>query len=261
MDHLGLSKFCCCCLTELCFFLWTCRIAQEYFTVLLCRFSQTTRDYRKDCARVCTFTVYISCCVMASGNVRNSQPAGDRSGKTFWCEMCTSWDPPKMYVDLTSPGVVVLDTTIVPDVVGLHAYDDNAAIVRVLPGDFLNIVRVLVPDDREAPRGFHDFLIEDLSSTEACHVRPVSAADLTRLKQQWPPSVLTFMTRHQVDMESLRRGCKREFGRGRPGDCPHYDLHINTSLSRHIMTFHLALGQLWWRPIPWCSNTSVSGTT
>ena len=65
---------------------------------------------------------------MPSGDVRNSQLA-----------------------DLTSSGVVVLDTTIVPDVVGLHAYDDKAALVRVLPGNFPNIVRTLVPDDRAAP--------------------------------------------------------------------------------------------------------------
>ena len=74
--------------------------------------------------------------------------------------------------------------------------------------------------------------------------------------------------------ESLRRGCKREFGSGRPGDFPpHCDLHVNTSLSHHIMTFHLALGQLWRCPIlsngALCGrepprtvlNTSVSGTT
>ena len=76
---------------------------------------------------------------MASGDVRNSQPAGDRSGKTFRCEMCTSWDPPKTYMDLTSPGVVVLDNTVVPDVVGLHAYDDKAPLVRVLPGDIFRV--------------------------------------------------------------------------------------------------------------------------
>ena len=53
--------------------------------------------------------------------------------------------------------------------------------------------------------------------------------------------------------ESLRRDCKREFGSGLPRDCPHCNLHVNTSLSRHIMTFHLALAQLWRCPTPWCS--------
>ena len=96
-------------------------------------------------------------------------------------------------MDLTSPGAVVLDTTVVPDVVGLHAFDDKAALVQVLPSDFPNIGQVLVPDDRAAPHGFHDLLIDNLSSTEA-HVRPASAADLTKLKQQWPSSRLTGMT-------------------------------------------------------------------
>ena len=54
-------------------------------------------------------------------------------------------------------------------------------------------------------------------------------------------------------MESLHQDCKREFGSGHPGDFPHCDLHVNTSLSRHIMTFHLALGQLSRCPIPWWS--------
>ena len=222
------------------------KINQDYLTVLPCRLSQTTQDYRKNCAQVCTFTVYISCSVMASGDDRNSQP----SGKTFCCEMRISWDPPKTYIDFTSPGVVVLDTTVVPDVVGLYAFDDKAALVQVLPGDFPNIVGVLVPDDRAAPRGLHDLLIEDLSSTEARHVRPASAADLTKLRQQWPLSLLTGMTRREVDMESLRWGCKREFGNSRPRGQPPTG---NTSLSRHIMTFHLDLGQLWRCPIPWCS--------
>ena len=132
-------------------------------------------------AQSCTFTVYISCSVMASGDDRNSQSAGDQNSQTFWCEMRLSWDPPKTFVDLTSPGVAVLDTTVGPDVIGLHAFDDEAALVRMLPRDIPNIVRVLVPDDRAEPRGFHDLLLEDLSSMEACHVR---VADLTKLKQQ-----------------------------------------------------------------------------
>ena len=51
-----------CCLTELCFFLlWTYRIARDYLIVFPCRLCQTTQDYHKNCAPVCTFTVYISC--------------------------------------------------------------------------------------------------------------------------------------------------------------------------------------------------------
>ena len=137
----------------------------------------------------------------------------------------TSWDlSMATCVDLTSPGVVVLDTTVVPDVVGLHAFNDQAHVVRVLPGDFGNTVRVLVPDVRAEPHGLHDLLIDNLSGTKACHVRPVSAGDLTALKRHWPSSLLSAMTKRQADMESLRRDCKRKFdsedGNGRPRNCP-----------------------------------------
>ena len=167
---------------------------------------------------------------------------------------------------------MVLDTTVVPDVLGLHAFKDEVALVRVLPGDFPNIVRVLVPDDRAEPRwfhdllvedlsatkdchirpsdfpnivrvlvpddraeprGFHDLLVEDLSATKDCHIQPASAGALTALKQQWPSSLLSGMTKCQVDMESLCRDCKRKFGSGCPGYCPHCGMHISTSLSRH----------------------------
>ena len=76
---------------------------------------------------------------------------------------------------------------------------EEAALVRVLPGVSPNIVRVLVPDDLAEPRGFHDLLIEDLSAPK---VRPASAGDLTVLRQHWPPSLLSGMTKCQVDMES-----------------------------------------------------------
>ena len=139
---------------------------------------------------------------MASGEDRRGQPAGDRNGVTFQCEIRTSLNPPKAYVYLNSPGVVVLNTTVIPDVLGLHAFNEEAALVPVLPGASPNIVWVLVPDDRAAPRGFHDLLIEDLSATK---VLPASAGALTVLRQHWPPSLLSGMTKCQVDMESQRR--------------------------------------------------------
>ena len=98
-------------------------------------------------------------------------------------------------MDLTSPGVVVLYTTVVPDVVGLHAFDDRVSVVWMLPGDLRNTVRVLVPDVRADPHGFPDLLIVNLSGTETCHVRPVSAGDLTAPKLRWPSSLLSAMTK------------------------------------------------------------------
>ena len=64
---------------------------------------------------------------MASGDDQSGQAAGDQSGVTFQCEIRTSWNPPKTYIDLNSPGFVVLDTTVVPDVLGLHAFNEESA--------------------------------------------------------------------------------------------------------------------------------------
>ena len=69
------------------------------------------------------------------------QPAGDIGGVTCRCVIRMSWNP-KTYIDLTSPGVVVLDATVILDVMGLRAFDDEAALVQVLPGSSPNIVRV-----------------------------------------------------------------------------------------------------------------------
>ena len=126
----------------------------------------------------------------------------------------------------------------------------GAALVRVLPGASANLFRVLVPDDCAEPQGFHDLLIEDMSATI---VRPASAGDLTELRQHWPPSLLSGMTQHQIDMKTQRRECKRQLGNHCPGRCPHCGTYISSRLSRHVMSFHLILGQQWRCPIPWCS--------
>ena len=36
-------------------------------------------------------------------------------------------------------------------------------------------------------------------------------------------------------------------------DCPQCGAYVNANLARHIMDFHLALGQLWRCPVEWCS--------
>ena len=80
----------------------------------------------------------------------NSRAADNR-----YC-MHTSWNPSvDMCVDLTSPGVVVLDTTVV---VGLRTFEAQAPVVRVLPG----VSGTLFVRN---PAGFYDLLIENLLGT------------------------------------------------------------------------------------------------
>ena len=86
---------------------------------------------------------------------------------------------------LDSPGVVVLDTSVVPDVISLRH-----VMTRVLPGRAQNRVRVLIPDDRMVPWGFHDVTLVDMAgATGPC----VSKEDLSSLRRQWPVSVVAWM--------------------------------------------------------------------
>ena len=95
-------------------------------------------------------SVYLTSGAMASGDVGGSLPRVDRSGVSFRCELQTSWN--------------VLDTSVVPDVLGLRALYEDAKLTWVLPGRAQNSVRVLVPDTRVKPRGFHDVTLVDVRS-------------------------------------------------------------------------------------------------
>ena len=78
-----------------------------------------------------------ACCVQSSGRLnvgtecsagnvvesldtKNSQPRNDCSGVQFHCEIQPMWNAST--VTLKTPGVVVLDSMQVPDVVGLKAF-------------------------------------------------------------------------------------------------------------------------------------------
>ena len=90
--------------------------------------------YQRSSNWLCTVTVYIIGGTMASGDAGGSRPCDDRSGVSFRCELQTSWKPSKSYVDLESPGVVKLDSSVVLDVLGRRTFYDDAKPVRVLPG-------------------------------------------------------------------------------------------------------------------------------
>ena len=64
----------------------------------------------------------------------------------------------------------------------------------MLPGNFSNTVRVLVPDATATPVGFHDIMIENLSNTPDRHARLLSARDISSLRRRWQSSL--FMDMH-----------------------------------------------------------------
>ena len=128
----------------------------------------------------CTVYVYFSSGAMASCGAGGSQRRGDHSGVSFRCELQISWNASESYVNLESPGVVELDTSVVPDVLGLRALYEDAELTRVLPGRAQNSVRVLVPDARSKPRGFHDVTLVTVDMTNVSSPA-VLMADMSHL--------------------------------------------------------------------------------
>ena len=178
---------------------------------------------------------------MAPGDAGGSRPKDiEHSGVNFCDERQTAWNAPKYFADLDSPGVVTPDTSVVPDVLGLKAFYDEAEPVRVLPGNVENIVRVLVPDARAEPRGVHDILLED----RVTEIAPaVSTADFCLS----PCCLKCRSARPTWELQ-------RRFSGLQAGTCSYCGRHIVNSMARHVMTYHLYLGQLWGCPVTWCSH-------
>ena len=63
-------------------------------------------------------------------------------------------------------GVFALDTTYVPDVLGLRTRYPGAEPVRVIPGRARESVRVLILDVRVTDRRFHDVTLVDMASED-----------------------------------------------------------------------------------------------
>ena len=85
---------------------------------------------------------------------------------------------------LDSLEVVVLDTSVVPDVLGLWARYPEAEPTRVLPGRAQNsVLRVLVPDAKATPQGFHDITLVDITGEMG---RTVSMEERCNMRRQWP---------------------------------------------------------------------------
>ena len=68
---------------------------------------------------------------MATGT---SQPGADRKGIDFQVDVQIPWNAPEAFVMLYSPGMFVLDTMRIPDILGLRTRYPDAAPVTVMMG-------------------------------------------------------------------------------------------------------------------------------
>ena len=139
---------------------------------------------------------------MASGDSRSE---ADRSGVNFRVRIQGPWNAPDSLVTLDSPGMVVLDTAHVADVLGLRTRDADTELVRVLPGRAQDSVRILIPDANAGASGFHDVTLMDMADAGR---PPVSVGDLGMLRRQWPVSVVAGMSQRQTELDLMWHACK-----------------------------------------------------
>ena len=82
----------------------------------------------------------------------------------------------------------------------------------------------------------------------------VTPADMTRLRELWPPEIFNHMRWFQQDLELMRKSAKREFSQLRPMPCKFCGKVIRVDMYRHVARLHLDLVQLWRCPIAWCTT-------
>ena len=150
-----------------------------------------------------------------------------------------------------------------PDVFGLRAFDSESLITQMLPGQFRNEFRVLIPDQGVALEAFHDIVITDLSTTPEWRTSRLVPSDVTSLRQRWLRILFRTMHKRQEEMEKLRRSCRdrpeMEFRQGHPGYCPQCKEYVAIALDRHMMDNHLEFFPPWTVPrdfwlaalVPW----------
>ena len=172
----------------------------------------------------------------------------DRVGVTFDVELCVPWDAPEAVVDINSDDVVTLGS--VPDKVGLFGGRKDAAASRILQGRDSRSTRFLVPDARGVDQNFHDVAIVDMDDERE---PKITLAELSHLRDSWPPGILNHMKWSQQNLELMRKEAKREFTQTRPMPCKFCGKVIRCNMYRHVARLHLDLAQLWRCPVSWCT--------
>ena len=173
----------------------------------------------------------------------------DRSGVTFNAELCIPWDAPEAVVDIDSAELISLGSF--PDKVGLFVQRKDAAVSRILMGRDSRSVQFLVPDTRVVDRSYHDVTVVDMEDERE---PMVVLADMTRLRELWPPEVFNHMKWFQQDLELMRKSAKKQYSHTRPMPCKFCGKVIRVDMYRHVARLHLDLAQLWRCPIAWCTT-------
>ena len=103
-------------------------------------------------------------------------------------------------MDINLAEVVTLGSF--PDKVGLFGRRKDVAVSWILQGRDSRSVRFLVPDARGLDQNFHNVTIVDMDDKRETMVTP---ADMTRLRELWPPEIFNHMKWFQQDLELMRK--------------------------------------------------------
>ena len=147
---------------------------------------------------------------------------------------------PEAVVDINSAKLVSLGSF--PDKVGLFGRRKDAAVSRILLGRDSRSVQFLVPDTRGLDCSYHDVTVVDMEDERE---PMVTLADMTRLRELWPPEIFNHMKWFQQDLELMRKSAKREYSQSRPIPCKFCGKVIRVDMYRHVARLHLDLVQLW----------------
>ena len=145
-------------------------------------------------------------CVYRTMATEGAALVENRPGITFGVELYVLWDAPEAVVDIHSEGVVPLRS--IPDVIGLAGRLSDAAECRILQGTDVRSIQVLVPDPRGLDQNCHDVTIVDMGDVPESSV---SRPELSSLRQQWPPAVLSHMVWLQQELEGIHAEAKQRF--------------------------------------------------
>ena len=137
--------------------------------------------------------------IMATGSGR---PDADKPSRDRPALVHVPWSTPGARVTLGSDELYNLNTECVPDVLGMRARRPEAAVIKVVSAGDSQCVRVLIPDENVWYQGFHDVLLFDMADEDAPYV---AVNDVSAVRKQWPVSVVSGMTRRQLEHATRAR--------------------------------------------------------
>ena len=204
-----------------------------------------------------------SCCALLWRSTVTVTMSNLGHGSAIWAHRAQAQTMPRSHdahgsisMDMNSLGMMDLYLSLSPDAFGLLDFDHKKPITRMLPGSTPCELWLMLPDSMLGTDGFHVALIDNLAASPSWRSSHISPADVTALRRRWPKAVFKTLSRRVPDVVRLRRNARnrsdRAFRHNAPGFCAVCDVKVDSALAVHMVTFHLALAQLWRCPVEWC---------